>query len=304
METISHGGATIAAFHDKQTGSWQYVVSDPATRAAAIIDPVWDFDEKAAATSTRNADRIASYIRDQNLEVAWLLDTHPHADHFSAAPYLQEKFAAPTAIGEKVRGVQGLWKGLYGLDDDFPTDGRQWDRLFSEGDTFKVGDLDAKVMFSPGHTMASITYVIGGNAFVHDTLMMPDAGTSRADFPGGDSHALYRSIQDILTLPEDTGVLVGHDYCPGGREPACFSTVATQKADNIHVGGGRSEADFVALRDERDATLPLPKLMLYALQVNIRGGRLPEPESNGKAFFRIPANQFEPPKAGQDEGAE
>ena len=214
------------------------------------------------------------------------------------------RITAPTAIGEKVRGVQALWKGLYGLDDDFPTDGRQWDRLFSEGDTFKVGDLDAKVMFSPGHTMASITYVIGGNAFVHDTLMMPDAGTSRADFPGGDSHALYRSIQDILTLPEDTGVFIGHDYGPEGREPACFSTVATQKAENIHVGGGKSEADFVALRDERDATLPLPKLMLYALQVNMRGGRLPEPEANGKSFFRIPANHFKPPKTGQDEGAE
>lgn len=295
MQTFTHGGAEITAFHDKKTGSWQYVVVDPVSRAATIIDPVWDFDEKAAATSTANADRIVDFVREHGLKVEWILDTHPHADHFSAAPYLKDKLGAPTAIGEKVRGVQALWKDLYGLDEDFPTDGSQWDRLFQAGDTFSVGGLEGRVMFSPGHTLASITYVIGGNAFVHDTLMMPDAGTSRADFPGGDSHALYRSIQDILNLSDDTGVFVGHDYGPNGREVACFSTVATQKTDNIHVGGGRSEAEFVALRDTRDATLPLPNLMLYALQVNIRGGRLPEAEAGGRVFFRIPANRFDPP---------
>lgn len=295
MIQLDHGDARIAAFHDSKTGSWQYVVSDPRTRACAIIDPVWDFDEKAAATSTRNADRILDYILAGNLQVAWILDTHPHADHFSAAPYLKKRLGAPIAIGEKVTGVQALWKGLYGLGDDFATDGRQWDRLFRSGDRFKIGGLEGRVMFSPGHTMASITYVIGGNAFVHDTLMMPDAGTSRADFPGGDSHALYRSIQDIFALPDDTGVFVGHDYGPEGRDPACFSTVAQQKADNIHVGAAAPEPDFVALRDKRDATLPLPNLMLYALQVNIRGGRLPEPEADGGVFFRIPANRFEPP---------
>ena len=298
MQTFAHGGAEIAAFHDARTGSWQYVIADPKTRAAAIIDPVWDFDEKAAATSTRNADAILAYVAEAGLKVEWILDTHPHADHFSAAPYLKDRLVAPIAIGEKVTGVQALWKDLYGLGDNFPTDGRQWDRLFKPGDTFDVGGLKGRVMFSPGHTLASITYVIGGNAFVHDTLMMPDAGTSRADFPGGDSRALYGSIQDILALPDDTGVFVGHDYGSGGRDPACFSTVADQKADNIHVGGGRSEADFIALRDTRDATLPLPNLMLYALQVNIRGGRLPEPEANGRVFFRIPANRFEPPNAG------
>jgi glyoxylase-like metal-dependent hydrolase (beta-lactamase superfamily II) len=292
-----HGGAHIAAFHDAGTGSWQYVVSDPRTRACAIIDPVWDFDERAAATSTRNADRILDHVRAENLEVEWILDTHPHADHFSAAPLLKTRLGAPTAIGEKVTGVQALWKDLYGLGDELATDGRQWDRLFSAGDRFRVGGLEGRVMFSPGHTMASVTYLIGGAAFVHDTLMMPDAGTSRADFPGGDSHALYRSIQDLFALPEDTGIFVGHDYGPDGRDPACFSTVARQKADNIHVGGGRSEADFVALRDRRDATLPLPGLMLYALQVNIRGGRLPEPEANGRVFFRIPADRFAPPAA-------
>lgn len=295
MKHFTHGEAEIAAFHDQKTGSWQYVVVDPSTRAAAIIDPVWDFDEKAAATSTRNADGILDYIRGRNLTVEWILDTHPHADHFSAAPYLKDKLGAPTAIGDRVTGVQAMWKDLYGLADDSPMDGRYWDRLFKPGDTFKVGALDGRVMFSPGHTMASITYVIGANAFVHDTLMMPDSGTSRADFPGGDSGALFRSIQDLLALPDQTGVFVGHDYGPEGRDPACFSTVAEQKADNVHMGGGKSEAEFIALRDERDASLPLPNLMLYALQVNIRGGRLPEADANGRVFFRIPANRFNPP---------
>lgn len=290
MQHFSLGGALVAALHDEKTGSWQYVISDPATGGAAIIDPVWDFDEKAAATSTRNADALLDYVRDAGLNVEWILDTHPHADHFSAAAYLKDKLGAPTAIGEKVTKVQALWRDIYGLEADFPIDGRQWDRLFKTGDTFKVGGLVGRVMFSPGHTMASITYVIGDNAFVHDTLMMPYAGTSRADFPGGDSHALYRSIQDILALSDETGVFVGHDYGPDGREPACFSTVREQKTDNIHVGGGVSEADFVALRDKRDATLPLPKLMLHALQVNIRGGRLPEPDGNGVSYLRVPVN--------------
>lgn len=292
MRYISHGGAQVAALHDEKTGSWQYVVSDPDTGMAAIIDPVWDFDERAAATSTRNADALVDHVREAGLKVEWILDTHPHADHFSAAPYLHEKLGAPTAIGEKVRGVQALWKDIYRLPESFPTDGRQWDRLFVDGDTFLVGGLEGRVMFSPGHTLASITYVIGGCAFVHDTLMMPYAGTSRADFPGGDARALYSSIQDILALPEDTGVFVGHDYGPNHHEPACFSTVAEQRRDNIHVGGGRSEAGFVALRSARDATLPLPDLMLYALQVNIRGGVLPCEEADGRVFFRIPANYF------------
>ncbi|CAN5357259.1 MBL fold metallo-hydrolase [Brevundimonas sp.] len=292
MRYISHGGAQVAALHDEKTGSWQYVVSDPDSGVAAIIDPVWDFDEKAAATSTRNADALVDHVREAGLKVEWILDTHPHADHFSAAPYLHEKLGAPTAIGEKVRGVQALWKDIYRLPESFPTDGRQWDRLFAAGDTFRIGGLEGRVMLSPGHTLASISYVVGGCAFVHDTLMMPYAGTSRADFPGGDAHVLYGSIQDILALPEETGVFVGHDYGPDGREPACFSTVADQRRDNIHVGGGRSESEFVTLREARDATLPLPKLMLYALQVNIRGGVLPEAEADGRVFFRIPANYF------------
>jgi glyoxylase-like metal-dependent hydrolase (beta-lactamase superfamily II) len=233
MQTFVHGGAEIAAFHDAKTGSWQYVVVDPASRPASA----------RRSSASRPCGRTSTAFR----------TTSPRT------------------------GVSGT--GCSG-----------------RGKTFRVGGLPVRVMFSPGHTLASITLVIGGNAFVHDTLMMPGAGTSRADFPGGDAHALYRSIRDILALPDETGIFVGHDYGPDGRDPHCFSTVAEQRADNIHVGGGRSEADFVALRQRRDATLPLPGLMLYALQVNIRGGRLPEPEADGHVFFRIPANRFVPPE--------
>jgi glyoxylase-like metal-dependent hydrolase (beta-lactamase superfamily II) len=249
MQIIDHGGARIAALHDKKTGSWQYVVSDPVSRKCAIIDPVWDFDEKAAATSTRNADAILDYVKAEGLTVEWLLDTHPHADHFSAAPYLNEKLEAPTAIGEKVIGVQRLWKDIYGLDDEFPTDGRQWDRLFQAGDTFAVGDLTGRVIFSPGHTLASITYVIGGNAFVHDTLMMPYAGTSRADFPGGDSKALYRSIQDILALPAPPPVV----YVTGAQDGR-IAVAALRAGAADYVIKDVSE-DFTALlRSALDAT--------------------------------------------------
>lgn len=296
VEVYEHQDAVIASFYDKKTGSFQYVISDRGTNSAAIIDPVLDFDEKAAATSTRNADEILAYVERSGLKVVWVLDTHPHADHFSAAPYLSERLGAPRAIGEKVIGVQNLWKEIYALED-LATDGRQWDRLFAEGDTFAVGNLQGRVMFSPGHTMASISYVFGAHAFVHDTLMMPDSGTSRADFPGGDACALYISIRKILDLPEDTVLYVGHDYGKDGRDPIGVSTVAEQRASNIHVRDGIDEETFVRARRARDATLPLPNLMLAALQVNIRGGRLPEPEANGRSFLRIPLNYFKPPAA-------
>jgi glyoxylase-like metal-dependent hydrolase (beta-lactamase superfamily II) len=247
---------------------------------------VLDFDEKSGATATINADAILGYVAENDLTVAWILDTHPHADHFSAADYLHEKTGAPTAIGEHVVDVQRLWRGIYNLPS-LPSDGSQWNCLFAHGDRFKIGSLNAHVLFSPGHTLASITYVIGDAAFVHDTLFMPDSGTARADFPGGSAKTLWASIQDILALPGKTRVFTGHDYQPGGREPRWESTVDDQKRLNPHLVG-KSEAEFIALRAARDRTLPMPKLILHALQVNVRGGRLPEPEDNGGRYLKFP----------------
>ena len=277
----------VTAFYDPRTWSVQYVVADPETGKCAIIDPVYDFDDRSGQTATTNADRILDFIRDKGLSVEWILDTHPHADHFSAAHYLRHKTGAPTAIGEKIVEVQKLWKGFYNWPD-FPADGSQWDRLFADGDTFTVGTICGRVMFSPGHTLASITYVIGDAAFVHDTLFMPDGGTARADFPGGDAAALWNSIQAILALPGDTRIFTGHDYQPGGREPRWESTVAEQKAGNIHMSKYRTEAAYVAARQARDATLAMPRLILQSLQINTNGGRLPEPEANGTRYLKIP----------------
>ena len=276
----------VKAFFHPATWSVQYVVTDPATRRCAIIDPVLDFDETSGATGTASADAILAYITAEHLALEWILDTHPHADHFSAAHYLKGRTGAPTAIGEHVTEVQALWKEIY----NFPTlvtDGSQWDRLFADGETFKIGAMEARVMFSPGHTLASITYVAGDAAFVHDTVFTPDSGTARTDFPGGSAGALWRSIQAILSLPEETRLFSGHDYQPNGRHPRWESTVAAQKRDNPHISG-KDEAAYVALRQARDRTLPKPKLMLHALQVNIRGGRLPEPEENGRRYLKIP----------------
>jgi uncharacterized protein (TIGR01244 family) len=281
----------VKGFFDPRTWSVQYVVSDPATNKCAIIDAVLDYDEKSGQTSTENADRILDYITAKGLTVEWILDTHPHADHFSAAHYLNGKTGAPTAIGDHVVDVQTLWKGLYNWPE-LKTDGSQWSRLFKHGDTFKLGSIDAKVMFSPGHTLASITYVIGDAAFVHDTMFMPDSGTARTDFPGGSAHALWDSMQAILALPDATRIFTGHDYQPDGRAPRWESTVGEQKASNTHLAG-TTEKGFVALREARDRTLPMPKLILHALQVNVRGGRLPEPEDNGRRYLKIPLNVLE-----------
>tara|TARA_R110002051_G_scaffold320520_2_gene405974 strand:- start:287 stop:1165 length:879 start_codon:yes stop_codon:yes gene_type:complete len=282
----------VTGFFEPRTWSIQYVVADPETKKCAIVDPVLDYDEKSGATNTIEADKILKFVSEKGYEVQWILDTHPHADHFSAAQYLKDKTGAPTAIGEKVTEVQKLWKGIYNWPD-FRADGSQWDKLFAEGETFKVGNIDAHVMFSPGHTLASITYVIGDAAFVHDTLFMPDSGTARADFPGGSAKALWTSIQDILALPDETRIFTGHDYQPGGREPKWESTVAEQKASNTHMSKCKSEAEFVAVRNARDKTLPMPKLILHALQVNTNAGRLPEPETNGKRYLKIPLNALE-----------
>jgi uncharacterized protein (TIGR01244 family) len=281
----------VKGFFDPRTWSVQYVVSDPATGKCAIIDPVLDFDEKSGATATKNADAILEYVASKGLQVEWILDTHPHADHFSAAQYIKSRTGAPTAIGERVVDVQKLWKGIYNWSS-LATDGSQWDKLFAGGETFKVGSLNGRVMFSPGHTLASVTYVIGDAAFVHDTLFQPDSGTARADFPGGSASELWNSIQAILALPDETRLFTGHDYQADGRQPKWESTVGEQKRRNQHIVG-RDTASFVKVRTERDRTLPMPKLILHSLQVNIRGGRLPEPEDNGKRYLKIPLNALE-----------
>lgn len=276
----------VSAFYDAGTGSVQYVVSDPKTKKCAIIDPVLDFNEKSGSTATTNADAILAHIADNGLAVEWILDTHPHADHFSAAQYLKSRTGAPTAIGEKVRGVQAIWKDLYNWPD-LACDGSQWDRLFADGERFRIGELEARVMHSPGHTLASITYVIGDAAFIHDTLFMPDSGSARADFPGGSAASLWNSIQAILALPDDTRLFTGHDYRPNGRAACWESSVAEQKKTNPHICGRSAEA-FIHLRESRDRTLPMPRLILHALQINICGGHLPKEETNGRRYLKIP----------------
>jgi glyoxylase-like metal-dependent hydrolase (beta-lactamase superfamily II) len=284
----------VDAFFERRTCSIQYVVSDPASRSCALIDPVLDYDEKSGAVATVSADALLAFVREHDLTVEWILDTHPHADHFSAADYLKRLTGAKTAIGEQVVDVQQLWKNIYNLSD-FKADGSQWDRLMADGDVFQIGTMDVKVLFSPGHTLASITYVVGDAAFVHDTLLMPDFGTARCDFPGGDAKAMWRTIQRILSLPDETRLFVGHDYMPGGRAPTWESTVASQKARNVHLQQARNEDEFVSLRCARDAKLPMPKLILSALQVNMAGGRLPAPESNGVRYLKIPLDALPNP---------
>lgn len=279
---------SVKGFYEARSGSIQYVVADPVTRRCAIIDPVLDFDEKSGSVETRQAELILDYVNRNELTIEWILDTHPHADHFSAAAYLKERTQAPTGIGCEVVRVQKLWKGIYNWPE-LATDGSQWDHLFTDGERFTLGSLEGRVIYSPGHTLASITYVIGDAAFVHDTIFMPDDGTARADFPGGDARQLWRSINAILALPDETRIFTGHDYRPNGREPRWESTVYEEKSSNPHVVGMTEEA-FVALREARDRTLPMPKLILHALQVNICGGRLPEPEANGARYLKFPLN--------------
>jgi len=288
-----HRRPIVKGFFEKRTSSIQYVVADPETKRAAIIDPVLDYDTNSGATATHSADELLAYIKREGYALEWILDTHPHADHFSAAGYLKDETGVPTAIGEKVVEVQRLWKGLYNLADSFPTDGSQWDRLFSDGERFKIGNIDVGVMFTPGHTLASIAYIVGGDAFIHDTIFMPDGGTARTDFPGGSARALWSSIQRIMALPDQTRLFTGHDYCPGGRSPCWESTVAEQRAKNSQLLKVRTEEEFVAFREARDRELPMPKLILQSLQVNIRGGRLPEQEENGKRYLKIPINVLE-----------
>jgi len=280
----------VTGFYEPRSFSIQYVVSDPATKACAIIDPVLDFDEKSGSVATRSADAILAYVAEMGLKVEWILDTHPHADHFSAARHLKAATGAPTAIGGHIVDAQKLWAEIYNLTD-LRTDGSQWDHLFADGEKFRLGSIDGSVMFSPGHTLCSITYVLGDAAFVHDTLFMPDTGTARCDFPGGSARQLWHSIEAIMALPGETRLFTGHDYRKDGRAASWESSVAEQQRTNIHVTG-RDEAAFVALREARDRTLPLPKLILHALQVNLNGGRLPDPEANGRRYLKFPLDAF------------
>jgi len=283
----------VTAFFDEATNTISYVVRDPAGSACAIVDSVLDFDYASGRTDTASAGRIAAHVRDAGLDVQWLLETHVHADHLSAAPWLQERLGGRIGIGENIRMVQETFGKVFNEGTEFRRDGSQFDRLFAEGDSFHIGQLRGDVLHTPGHTPACLTYVIGDAAFVGDTLFMPDFGTARCDFPGGSSAMLYASIQKILALPEETRIFVGHDYkAPGREEYAWETTVGEQKARNVHVGGGRDEASFVRMRDERDATLPMPRLIIPSLQVNMRAGRMPPTDDRGGVFLKVPVNRL------------
>jgi glyoxylase-like metal-dependent hydrolase (beta-lactamase superfamily II) len=278
----------LHAWFDEATNTITYVVWDASTRKAAIIDPVLDYDHRSGRASHRAADTLLGFVADHDLTVDWILETHAHADHLSAAPYLKDRTGAPIGIGEHITDVQRTFAPVFGLDD-VSGDGREFDRLFRDGDVFPLGDLQVEVLHTPGHTPACVSYRIGDAAFVGDTLFMPDYGTARADFPGGDARTLYRSIQKLLALPADTRLYLCHDYkAPGRDHYAWETTVADEKTGNVHVGGGVDEDSFVAMREARDATLSAPALLLPSLQVNIRAGRLPEPEDNGRRYLKIP----------------
>lgn len=278
----------VHAQFDEATHTVSYVVWDPATRRAAIIDPVLDYDHRTGRVSHRSADDLLGFVADQGLSVDWVLETHAHADHLSAAPYLKEKTGAPIGIGARITEVQRTFAPVFGLDD-VSGDGREFDRLFRDGETIAIGGLQVEVMHTPGHTPACVSYRIGEAVFVGDTLFMPDYGTARADFPGGDARTLYRSIHRLLALPDATRLYLCHDYKAPGRDHFAWeTTVGEEKTRNIHVGGGVDETSFVAMREARDATLAAPVLLLPSLQVNIRAGRLPDPDRDGRRFLRIP----------------
>ncbi|EQB16354.1 MBL fold metallo-hydrolase [Novosphingobium lindaniclasticum] len=279
----------VRAFFDEQTNTISYVVSDPATRHAAIIDSVLDFDQASGRTATTSADAIMAYVEDEALTIDWLLETHAHADHLSAAPYLQQKLGGKLGIGRAITQVQDVFGQLLNAGAEFVRDGSEFDRLFDDGDQFEIGGLQASVLHVPGHTPADMAFVIGDSAFVGDTLFMPDFGTARADFPGGDARQLFRSIRRLLSLPPQTRLFLCHDYkAPGRADYEWETTVIAQREANVHVHDGIDEDAFVAMRQARDATLAVPRLILPSIQVNIRGGKLPAPEANGIRYLRIP----------------
>ncbi|HET7930859.1 MAG TPA: MBL fold metallo-hydrolase [Rhodanobacteraceae bacterium] len=280
----------VESFHHADTGTWTHVVHDGST--AAIIDPVLDYDAAAARTAATSAAGVLAFVRDHGLRVAWILETHAHADHLSAAGYLHDALDAPIAIGRGILSVQAHFKQLYGLGDDFIVDGSQFDRLLDDGDALAVGSFSVRALATPGHTRDGLTYVAGAAAFIGDTLFAPDLGTARCDFPGGDAVELYASIRRILALPAGTRLFLCHDYPPPTRTPWRETTIACEAQENVHIGGGVDEADFVARRRARDATLAVPRLLLPALQVNIRGGRLPPPAADGHRYLCLPLDRI------------
>lgn len=280
----------VTAFYDEVTSTFSYVVKDPDSNACAVVDSVMDIDTASGRLSMEHADRIIDFVRDQDLSVEWIIETHVHADHLSAAPYIQEKLGGKIGIGAEISTVQTTFGKIFNEGTEFARDGSQFDRLFEDGDTYQVGGLRCVALHTPGHTPACMTHVMGDAGFVGDTLFMPDGGTARADFPGGDARQLYRSIRRVLSLPDELRLFMCHDYQPGGREVRYQTTVGEEKRENIHVRDGISEDAFVDMREARDATLGMPRLILPSLQVNMRAGHLPPAESNGTSYLKLPLN--------------
>jgi glyoxylase-like metal-dependent hydrolase (beta-lactamase superfamily II) len=290
VDTKTH--PDVAAFFDPETNTISYVVKDPASSACAVVDSVMDIDYAAGRISFDSADKIIAHIQENGLSVEWLIETHVHADHLSAAPYIQGKLGGKIGIGENIKIVQNLFGKVFNEGTEFQRDGSQFDRLFQDGDTYTIGEMTCFAMHTPGHTPACMTHVMGDAVFVGDTLFMPDGGTARADFPGGDAAELYRSIRKVLSLPEDFRLFMCHDYAPNGRDIRWETTVGEERAHNIHARDGISEDEFVSMRTQRDATLGMPKLIIPSIQVNMRAGRLPPKDESGKTFLKVPVNEL------------
>lgn len=284
--------ATVKAFLDHDTETYSYVVYDQEGGHAAVVDAVLDYDPKSGRTSNKGAQRLVDFVREKQLTVDWILETHAHADHLSAAPFVRDEVGGKIAIGDQITKVQEIFKGVFNLEKQFLVDGSQFDKLFAEGETFRVGELGAEVLYTPGHTPADMSWHIGDVIFVGDTLFMPDVGTARCDFPGGDAKTLYKSIGRLLAYPDDTRLYMCHDYPGDRRQHEYLTTVGEQKANNIHVREGISEAEFVKMREERDATLEMPRLILPSIQVNVRAGEMPPAEDNGTVYLKIPVNKL------------
>lgn len=280
----------VIAFFDEPTNTFSYVVKDPSSNACAVVDSVMEIDYAAGRLSLVGADKIIQHIRDNKLSLEWIIETHVHADHLSAAPYIQEALGGQIGIGANITVVQETFGKIFNAGTEFARDGSQFDKLFNDGDEYHVGNMLCRAIHTPGHTPACMTHVMGDAAFVGDTLFMPDGGTARADFPGGDARVLYQSIQRVLSLPDETRLFMCHDYMPGGREVEYETTVGAEKQSNIHVHTGTSEAQFVAMREARDATLDMPRLILPSLQVNMRAGHLPGADDNGTVYLKLPLN--------------